>query len=89
MQKVEGSSPFSRSRKSPAQAGFFDAREHAFGDLARHLVRSVPDSFRKPAAPRARSSLSGPSGDRLLGTARWGAGSRLAARTSAVVVSPL
>ncbi len=26
MQKVEGSSPFSRSQESPAQAGFFDAR---------------------------------------------------------------
>ena len=50
MQKVEGSSPFSRLSKSPAQAGFFDARTPVLGGLARHFSRLVPDSFRKPSA---------------------------------------
>jgi hypothetical protein len=57
MQKVEGSSPFSRFKKSPAQAGFFDAAFEFSQQRGGHFGRLTTNSLRElslRAAPSGR-----------------------------------
>src|SRR2546421_7360711 len=69
MQKVEGSSPFSRSRESPAQAGFFVTESRPgllfAGAVSLQFAKRVADAapgldrVAERMQPRVRSALGG------------------------------